>query len=222
MSKSIQNIAIFDLDLTITRKDTYLDFLGFFLRSSPSRLLRCWFLPIAVIMYKLKMRDNSWLKEAFLTAIAAGTSINKLNLIVDDFVEIMMNKGLYTDATRRITKHQNDGDYLVLASASFDFYVEKIAQKLNFDLIVCSIAEWDENQSLTGKIAGKNCYGMNKRVAVDSHLSLLDYTGEITVYSDHPSDQPIFELADTAVIINPTHKLDQKLLSVITSTEHWT
>ncbi len=220
-SKQIQNIVIFDLDHTITKKDTYLGFLGLFLRRNPSRLLRCWFLPVAVLMYKLKLRDNSWLKETFLTRISAGTSIHRLNLIADDFVEMTMKNGLHADASRRITKHLDEGDFLVLASASFDFYVKKIAQNLNFDLIICTAAEWDKNKRLTGKIAGKNCYGLDKRTAVDTHLAPLDFTGEITVYSDHLSDWPIFELADKAVVINPRHKLDPKLLSVITSVEHW-
>ncbi len=221
MNKSIQNIVIFDLDFTITRKDTYLGFLVFFLRRNPSRLARCWFLPMAVLMYKLKLRDNSWLKEAFLTAIAAGTPCDRLNLIVNDFVDMTMSKGLYMDAARRINKHLDDGDYLVLASASFDFYVKKIAQRLNFDTTICTFAEWDENKKLTGKIAGKNCYGQNKRLAIDTHLALLNSKADITVYSDHYSDLPIFDLADKAVVINPKQKLNQQFSSAITSIEHW-
>ena len=62
----LKTVAIFDLDNTITYKDTYLAFLFKLLRDHPLRLFNCVKLPVAVLLYKTGRRDNSWLKETFL------------------------------------------------------------------------------------------------------------------------------------------------------------
>ena len=136
MNQKNQNIAIFDLDHTITSKDTYLSFLIHFLKKNPERLLHCWFLPIAVVLHKTKQRDNSWLKETFLTAIAGGTNQHEINEFAHHFTQLILEQYIYQDAVKQIEFHKQQGDLLILASASFDFYVQKMGQQLGFDKIL--------------------------------------------------------------------------------------
>lgn len=202
-----RNAAIFDLDHTISTHDTYLQFLLRYLRAYPLRVLRCLGLPAAVGMHKLKLRDNSWLKEKFLTAIAGGTGRGRIQRFSARFVEKTLASGLYPLALERIDWHRERSDYLMLASASFDFYVEPLAKRLGFDAVVCTRARWDGADRLTGRIAGDNCYGQHKKVAIQRALEPLAPFDEITVYSDHHSDLPTFSLASRKVAVNPTPKL---------------
>lgn len=199
------NIVIFDLDNTITKKDTYLAFLIFCLKRNPLRLFRCMFLPVAVLMFKLKLKDNSWLKKTFLGAIVGGTDRHKINLIVDEFL-LDIKKQYYEEALNQINHHKEQGDYLVLASASYDFYVEKIGKDLGFDKIICTKSVW-ENDKLLGDINGFNCYGPNKLEQVKSALTDFINSKQTVAYSDHHSDKYLLEWANIGIAINPTIKL---------------
>ena len=61
--------VLFDLDGTITRRDTYLAYLLGFLARHPERLLRAAPLSLAALRYLIGERDNTWLKTTFLRAI---------------------------------------------------------------------------------------------------------------------------------------------------------
>lgn len=215
-----KNIAIFDLDHTISAKDTYLQFLLAYLRAYPIRFLRCFWLPWAVLMYKCNLRSNAWLKERFLTAIAKGAPKERIDRFSRRFVVKILSAGVNAKALERISEHRKRREYLILSSASFDFYVDRLGKKLGFDAIVCTQAEWDQSGRLTGRIAGKNCYGEQKKIATQEIIDVMTIS-QITVYSDHHSDLPIFSLAGQKVAVNPTKELHQIALSNEFSVEWW-
>jgi HAD superfamily hydrolase (TIGR01490 family) len=200
-----KTVAIFDLDNTITRKDTYLAFLLSVLLTHPARVFRTIGLPFAVIAYKIKLKDNSWLKETFLSAVMGGLNRNQVNSCRDKFIEKLLLQGTYKDALDAISKHREAGHQLVMATASFHFYTEKLGKKLGFEKVVCTQAEWSENQ-LTGKIKGGNCYGLNKLNQLTNNFEPRE-SYKIIAYSDHHSDEPFLQWADIAYAINPTAKL---------------
>ena len=169
MLKPQQNIAIFDLDGTITRSDTYLGFLLFLLRKKPLRLLRCYFLPVAVVLFKLKLKNNSWLKKTFLGAIAGGFTREQIDQLCDQYLLEVVEQDFSPSALQAIQQHQQQGDRLILASASYDFYVSRIGQKLGFDEILCTRSLWKDGH-LLGDIDGQNCYGPEKLERVQTSL----------------------------------------------------
>ena len=215
-----RNVAIFDLDHTISKKDTYLQFLLAYLRAYPIRFLRCVWLPWAVLMHLCNLRSNSWLKERFLTSTAKGAPRERIDRFSKRFVEKILSASLNAKALKRIFEHQKSRDYLILSSASFDFYVDRLGRKLGFDAIVCTQAQWDESGRLTGRIAGDNCYGEHKKIATQKVLAAIS-AARVTVYSDHHSDLPIFSLASQKIAVNPTKKLYQIALSNEFSVEWW-
>ncbi len=216
-----QTVVIFDLDKTITKKDTYTVFLIYLLRMHPVRLSRCGFLPIAVVMHKMGLKDNSWLKVTFLKAIAGGIKKNQLDICIDQFLKRLLTQGICNKALQKIQKHQQANHKLILTSASFDFYVEKLGCQLGFDTIICTRSIWDKENRLTGQIDGYNCYGVNKL------NRLIDYLGQdrpainLVGYSDHHSDQPFLNWVDHAIAVNPTNKLQQIALQNNFTIENW-
>lgn len=200
-----KTVAIFDLDGTITLKDTYVPFLFSILKTYPSRLFRTAGLPFAVILYKIKLKDNSWLKETFLNAIMSGLTLQQVQSSRDKFLDKLLQDGVHKDAIQAISVHREGKHQLVMATASFDFYTEELGQRLGFEKVICTRSGWNREQ-LSGNLDGNNCYGLEKLAQLTkSFQDRDDY--EIIAYSDHHSDIPFLQWADKAFAINPTAKL---------------
>jgi HAD superfamily hydrolase (TIGR01490 family) len=205
-------IVIFDLDSTITKKDTYVAFLLSILKTYPLRLLRCGFLPFAILIHKAGIKDNSWLKETFLSAIASGLTQSQLSASSDQFIEKLKKKGIRSKAIQKIQQHRDANHKLVLASASFDFYVKNLGHQLGFEVIVCTQPSWNKHNKLTGKINGQNCYGKYKLKRLIEILGIDKNDITTIAYTDHHSDAPLLEWVDRAIAVNPTKKLHQMAL----------
>jgi len=199
--------VIFDLDGTITCNDTYLFFLLTFLRHNPYRLINCWSLPFAFVYFKLRLRDNTWLKKKFLGAIAGGTTKTKIKAFVKQFVKTIVEQKLRKNALQEIKTHKESGHILILATASFDFYVEAIGNQLGFDEIICTNSVWDNNNKLQGDISGDNCYGISKLHKVIHYFVKNEDVSYTIAYTDHHSDLPLMDWVDKAIAVNPTSKL---------------
>lgn len=205
MDKS-QVAVVFDLDKTITSNDTYLYFLLRFLTHNPSRLLNCWQLPFFYIFFKLGIRGNAWLKKRFLGKIAGGTKNTEINIFVKKFVKIIFEQKLRKDALLEIQTHKESGHILILATASFDFYVEALGNQLGFDAVICTQSVWDNNR-LQGDISGENCYGIAKLHKVTQYFKKNNAISHTIMYSDHHSDSPLMDWVDEAIAVNPTNRL---------------
>jgi len=212
-------VVIFDLDSTITKKDTYVAFLLSVLRCYPLRLLGTVGLPFAVVIHKLGFKDNSWLKQVFLKAIVGGLNQQQVQACANKFIDGLFKQGLHQQALEAIKAHQQAGHQLVMATASFDFYSQQLGQRLGFDTIICTQSVW-QGEILSGKIQGKNCYGVNKRQRLIAYFQTRqDY--HIIAYSDHHSDRPFLEWVDKAIVINPTPKLQKIAQQQHFEIQHW-
>lgn len=199
--------VIFDLDNTITRKDTYVSFLLFVMRRRPLSILPASWLPIAVLVHKLGLKNNSWLKLVFLQTIVNKVDRKLLDQWTDIFVNNLLSNALHVNAVEAIRKHKKTGDRLVLASASFDFYVNKLGKKLGFDDVVCTIASWDKQDQLAASFYDKNCYGQEKLNKLTQYFGNERENYHLIAYTDHHSDEPLLSWVDQAHVVNPTAKL---------------
>jgi HAD superfamily hydrolase (TIGR01490 family) len=198
--------AVFDLDGTITRNDTFAAFLSALMLRRPWRMPAFATLPLAFGVHRLGFRDNAWLKSAALWAVAGGCRRDRLDRLTDRLVSRSIRPRIRPLAERRIEEHRRRGHRLVLATASFDFYVGKIARLLGFDDLVCSHAHWTGTQRLSGRIDGFNCHGVNK---LDRVRPLFDPRRDwwVVSYSDHVSDLPLLEWSDEPVAVSPEREL---------------
>ena len=149
-------IAVFDLDGTITRYDTYVPFLLGFLVSKPLRIFRCGLLPLYALIHLLGLRGNSWLKQKFLARCCGGASRQALADYSADFAARVVRKGLLPDAVAAIEFHRARGDRLILISASFDLYVDEIGRLLGFADVIASKAAWRSDGDLGMTLAGRS------------------------------------------------------------------
>jgi HAD superfamily hydrolase (TIGR01490 family) len=199
--------AIFDLDGTITRSDTYRDFLKGYMLRHPHRLPRLPALGFAWALYATRVKNNSWLKQTFLRLIVGGTARAQLDEWTEEFNSRLMKNGLRTSALRAIEHHRQAGHCLIMATASFDFYVERLAEQLGFDHVMCTQTEWTERGTLTGNIAGRNCYAEEKVRRLQTHFGAHRQDWYIHGYTDHHSDVSFLAWVDRPVAVNPTRRM---------------
>jgi phosphatidylglycerophosphatase C len=213
--------AVFDLDGTVTHRDTYLAYLMYVLRRRGRRLPSCLSLPAAVLQFKCGKLSNETLKCRFLAAILGGCSRKEVELHTTGFVEICATRMVKPAARARIERHRQQGHQLILASASLDLYVTALATRLGFDDAVCTRAAW-VTDAIAGSLAGPNLLGEAKLAAVKQTLAIDEDRRELMfAYSDHHSDLPLLLFAKHGIAVDPTPRLSAAAAVLGLQVEKW-
>jgi len=208
----MSDLAIYDMDRTVTRRATYTPFLlHCALHRAPWRLL---FLPLvagSMLAYVARLIDRAKLKE-INHHLLLGSKIHSRELkpLVDSFAERQLATNIRPGARAAIARDHAEGRRLVLATASYRLYADAIAERLGFDDVIGTGSVIGLDERVHAKIAGENCYGPAKmRMIADwvEASGLKGAHGHVRFYSDHVSDQPAFEWADEPVAVNPHGKL---------------
>ena len=200
---SVTRVAVFDLDGTVTRHDTYVDFLLYCLRRKPARLLTLPALACYLIVHKTGMRSNHWLKARYLGAVVGGMARVDLDDLCARFVGRTLAKNIKQPALDELSRLRGEGYILVLATASFGFYVRDLAAELGFDEVLCTEAEFDNNQKLSGKLDGENCIGAEKARRINVLSSERGWADIELGYSDSKVDLPMLEMVGRALVVDP-------------------
>ena len=192
-------IALFDLDGTITYRDTLLPFLLGKLVRRPWQLLRLIRVLPAALRYLLD-RDRGHLKGALLHATLHGSTRTDLTPWVDEFASQTVAQRVMPGARIAIDRHRRAGDRLVLMSASVDLYVPKLGALLGFDAVICTQVQWF-GEVLDGRLAGENCRGEEKSRQL-AGLRERHPGASIVAYGNSLSDVPHLLLSERGVFIN--------------------
>ena len=215
-------VAVFDLDGTITGRDTFRRFLISALLCSPARWARAPLLAWAVGLFALRLRDNHWLKAFFLRHIVGGQPTARVARLAASHVRSVLKTEVLPRALDEVNRQRVAGVRLVLASASPDLYTRPLGAALGFDAVVCTEVERDGDGRPTGRLRGGNCYGEEKRRRVERLLRALgsDWDG-VTAYSDHHADLPLLRVAGTSYAVNPSPRLEREALAAGWPTLDW-
>ena len=205
-------LAIYDMDRTITRRPTYTPFLIFAARRlAPWRLL---FLPLVLAVsmaHLLGLLNRARLKEINLHLLLGHTlHPERLAGIGEAFAEKTVERNVYPQAFAAIEADRAAGRRLVLATASFSFYVVPLARKLGFDDAIATGSARGLEGALRARIEGENCYADGKLRMIGQWMEgqkLDRETISARFYSDSASDLPMFDWVDEPVAVNPTSKL---------------
>lgn len=205
--KAANAIALFDLDGTITQRDTYKEMLLFGLLKRPLRAILVFLSVYDFMLHKTGKRTNTYVKQKLLQRIFGGLSRQQLSEMSQSYARFLLKYGVKKQALTTLQQHVEQGTYIVLVSASFDFYVNEIAKLLPIDEVICTKAAFNNDQ-LTGLLEGENCHGEQKIVRINKVLNLNKFS-EIFSYSDHHSDVPLLNLATKGYgyAVCPTTKL---------------
>src|SRR3954470_10312862 len=181
-------IAIFDLDGTITYRDTLFPLvLRQLARPRPWRLLRLARVAPAAIRYALD-RDRAALKQSLLRATLRGTPRDVLHTACQAFVKDTLAHRCFADALAAIRRHGEGGHYLVLMSASVDFYVPEFGLQLGFDQVISTGVAWN-GDLLDGTLTTPNRRGAEKARCLRA-LMEQRRDSEVFAYGNSASDLP--------------------------------
>lgn len=209
-----QRIAIFDMDKTITRKATFVPFVAHVIRRH--RPWRALMVPVMVLLgvgYGLKLIDRARLKELNLALLIGRTMPSaELSRIAQTFADETARINMLPGALAEIERLRGAGWRIVLATASYRFYVVEIAGLLairdSHDVIATENERKDGIE--TPWIAGRNCYGPEKLERLERWLTdqgIRREEADIRFYSDHVTDAPCLHFADLAIAANPHRPL---------------
>lgn len=193
---STQTVAVFDFDGTITRRDSMGPFL---LASVPRRRLLPAMAKLSPRMfaYAFGVVPNWRLKEAVLTAALGGTPVTVFERLASQFASGRLPSMVRPDALSRMRWHQGMGHRVVIATASLEAYVRPWAVTQGVADVVGTRLEVEAHR-LTGRIAGRNCYGAEKVARLEALIADLH---RITVYAygDSRGDREMLALARYAI-----------------------
>jgi len=199
-------VALFDLDGTLTWNDTLLPYLAGYARRHPSSWLRLWRLPWAVADYGFGTRDRGLLKSRIIRMVMGGASRSCIEAWTARFVGGLQRRGTFRPAALEVlAAHRAAGDRLVLLSASPDLYVPHIGRLLGMERTVCTEIQWRHSPGrediLDGALKTPNRRGEEKCACLAWIRS--QYPGlPVTAYGNSASDLPHLELAERALLVN--------------------
>lgn len=204
-------LAIYDMDRTVTRKATYTPFLIHAARSlAPWRFA---FLPLtglAMCAYGVRAIDRKRLKEINHALLLGKVHRDALGPVANAFATRTVARNLMPGALRSIAADRAAGRRLVLATASYRFYVTPIAARLGFDDVIATNSIVGLDARIVPRIDGDNNYGRAKLRMIEAWMAAqgIDRAdADVRYYSDHASDGPVLEWADTAFAVNPSFGL---------------
>ncbi len=220
------DLAIYDMDRTITRRATYTPFLiHCAIYRAPWRLILIPLVIGSMLAYVFKLIDRAKLKEVN-HRLLLGKAIhpNQLRPLVDGFAERQVRINIRPGARDAIARDKADGRRLVMATASYRLYSQAIADRLGFDDCIGTGSIIGLDEKVHAKIDGENCYGPAKKRMIAKWVEasgLLGKHGHVRFYSDHVSDAPVFEWADEPVAVNPHRKLRRMAKARGWTVEDW-
>ena len=190
-------LALFDFDGTLTTKDSLGEFIKFAVGKPTYYFKLALFSPI-FFLYKTKLMDNSYAKELLFRLYFHNIDETKFRAVAKEYGETTINDILREEIYKKFLKHIEDGDRVLLVSASMRCWLEPWAIKHNVDLLCTKLAFKDGKFS--GYFATKNCHGEEKLIRIKKHLNLSDYT-EIYAYGDSSGDDAMLAIANIKIKI---------------------
>ncbi len=198
-------VAIFDLDGTLTTRNTFIPYLLSFGKRH-RKYAAMSKLPIQIGPYLLRIVKDWQLKERLLQSFFAGVPRDAIERHTDWFCEKWLPKRTHPLGSDFLRHHLQRGDRVVLLSASPDLYVPAIAERLGIAETVCTRVAFDRD-ICTGRLLGTNCKGDHKLSAIQQHLGCVRPQSVSFAYGDSRHDLPVLRWANHGVLIRSRRTL---------------
>ena len=215
----MRQLAVFDLDGTITRHDTLIQFVLGYLKSRPWRLFGFLMAVPAAFLYLLGLTDRGALKGAVMHWTLGGSARRDLDEWTARFVPRLLEEGVFAKAIAQIAEHKRNGDVLVLMSASADLYVPAIARQLGFTDVTCTGVRWNGDR-FDGRLTTPNCRGEEK-VRRFGELRARYVGMPTSAYGNAGSDVDHLRLADRGVLVNGDEHARRQAVQMGVVCETW-
>lgn len=208
LSTSVADAAFFDLDKTIIAGSSALAFSRPFLREgliSRGAVLRSGYAQLLVLRAGADASTMDRLRRR-ITALSAGWEVAQVRTVVGRTLHEIVDPLVYAEAQALIAEHREQGDEIVLLSASGQEVVEPIAAMIGADRCAATRMGVADGR-YTGEIE-YYCYGEAKAQAARDIAVERGYDlGRCRAYSDSITDLPLLSAVGHPTAVNPDRAL---------------
>ncbi len=185
----MKRIAVFDFDGTISQNDTLWELFRF--THGLKAYLFLGVLSPVILAFKLGLVSNERAKEIVFSFFYKGWDARWFTACCRKFAATIRVRKPALEAIRH---HQELGEPVVIVSASMEDWVSAWGKGYGIDRVLATCPEVKEGR-LTGKFAGRNCYGVEKvRRLTECFPQRSDYY--FTAYGDSRGDKELLAFAD--------------------------
>lgn len=210
----MKKLAIFDIDFTITKKETLIQFFIYMIKKDYKNLI---FIPRALFsgtLYGVKIYKEKKVKESFLKFIE-NKKEDELKEIANGFYEEVLSKILYKDALEKIKELKKLGYEIYLISASPEFYLDEFYKIEEVSKIIGTKYVFEDGIFIR-EMLGENCKGYEKVIRLKKYLEEsnieVDFENSL-MFSDSLSDKPLLDLVGKGYLINYKKRADYEILN---------
>jgi HAD superfamily hydrolase (TIGR01490 family) len=200
--------AFFDLDKTIIAGSSALAFSRPFRRRgliSRRAVLRSAYAQLLLVLSGADA-DTMELLRRRLTALCTGWEVAQIRAIVAETLHDIVEPLVYSEATELIEEHRENGDEVVVLSASGLEVVEPIAAHVGADR--CMATRMGVADGRYTGVIDYYCYGEEKARAAREIAAERGYRLEdCRAYSDSITDLPLLEAVGHPTVVNPDRAL---------------
>lgn len=190
-------VAAFDVDGTLTKRDSMVPFLWRTARwglvSGLAR--RPW-----AVLSRLARRDRDGLKALAARATFRGRGVAGVEADGQQYAAHLYDRALRHDVLERLRWHRDRGDRVVLVSASLGPYLHPLGETLGVAAVLCTELELaPDGRTYSGELVGGNCRAQAKVDRLEAWLAaqgLDDAT--IWAYGDSAGDDALLARATHA------------------------
>ena len=186
-------IAVFDFDGTLTTRDSLLRFVGW---RRPRWRLAADLVATSplLLLYALRLVDNERHKMALFARRFAGMGAADYQALAGDFAREELPALLRSEAVERLRSHRDEGDRVVIVTASPIDWIAPWAATEGVPDVVGNVAEVRDGR-VTGRLSGPNCHGAEK---LSRLLELAPERSSYTLvaYGDSRGDRELLAAAD--------------------------
>lgn len=189
-------VAAFDFDGTLTRKDSFLEFVKF----AKGRWGLCKGILLhahVLAAYLFHLYPNGKAKQRLFAYFFKGLPLSEFDTLCRRFFQVKGKALLRETAVAAVGRCRSEGMRVVVVSASIANWVVPFGAALGADDVVGTLVEIDAGGKLTGHFLGRNCYGMEK-VRRLSALFPDRAAYRLVAYGDSRGDKELLAYADEA------------------------
>jgi len=200
--KKNKNLALFDFDGTLCKKDSFTGFIFYALSKRHIFKQGIKILPW-IQAYYLNVYSAPAMRSRLFRAMFSNANALELQQMAREYATSLMSQ-LNRPLLKQLKQHQALGDDVVLVSASVDVYLKHVCELLNIDLI-CTHTE-QINNIYTGQYTTPDCSSEQKRQRILERYHLADYA-VIYAYGNSHEDQEMLALADHGYMVGGSDHL---------------
>ena len=202
------DLAIFDLDNTILNGDSDYSMINYLV-------------DINLLDKAAKLKNDEFIKDYqqgqldfnqytnFALKPYIGKTQDEINEIIFPFVERIIEPMINVFALKLIHDHHDNGDTILLASATNELIVKPIAQRLDINNVIGTKVKF-KDEKCSGEFIPPSALGTGKLKLVESWMQANQYDSfsGVTFYSDSINDLPLMEAVEFPKAVNPDIKLE--------------